>query len=84
MFEIAPLVTTNRQVKTIRPQGPKSMCKPQLSWCPLLLDFLIFLGTLDMADVFLLECPLLLGGGFEYLFNVHPYLGKLSELTHIF
>ena len=26
----------------------------------------------------------LLGGGFKYFFYFHPYLGKISNLTHVF
>ena len=26
----------------------------------------------------------LLGGGFKYIFYVHPYLGKISNVTNIF
>ena len=26
----------------------------------------------------------LLGGGFKYFFHFHPYLGKISNLTHVF
>ena len=29
-----------------------------------------------------LHCQL--GGGFKYFWNFHPYLGKTSNLTHIF